>query len=78
MEIISKLAKIPCEDFIRVKDSSNLVISTDANILKIELVKLKQEQMSQHLRADANYEMINVAEEQFDINFRKKLAPNSD
>ncbi len=43
-----------------------------------EIRKQKEELKYQRLQADAYDEMITVVEEQFNINIRKKLAPNSE
>lgn len=75
MEAISKLDEPSCEDdSIKANDSINLIASKDTDSLATELAKLKEELKYQRLRADAYDEMINVAEEQFDIRIRKKVG----
>lgn len=74
MDAISKLDEYSDKGFISVKDSNNQVTTKEADSLKMELTKLKEELKYQRLRADAYDEMINVAEEQFDIKIRKKVG----
>lgn len=74
MEAITKLDESSDKDFISAKDSNNQVTTKEADSLKMKLAKLKEELKYQRLRADAYDEMINVAEEQFDIKIRKKAG----
>lgn len=74
MEAISNLEESLSEDSIRSKDNTNLATSKETESLTTELAKLKEELKYQRLRADAYDEMINVAEEQFDIKIRKKVG----
>ena len=53
------------------------VESTDVKILQAEIARLKKELAHESPRADAFNELINVAEKQFNISIRKKLAPSS-
>lgn len=74
MEAISKLAESPEKESVTAKDIKGQVSNPEADSLKIELAKLKEELKYQRLRADAYDEMIHVAEEQFDIKIRKKAG----
>lgn len=51
--------------------------SGDVKALQAEIARLKKELAHESLRADAFNELINVAEKQFNISIRKKLAPSS-
>ena len=51
---------------------------SDMNSLKAEVARLRTALKEESIRADLYDEMINVAEEQFKIPIRKKLAPSSD
>ena len=58
----------------KTKDNPDTVSSKDTESLKAELTNLREELKYQRLRADAYDEMINVAEEQFNIKIRKKVG----
>lgn len=74
MEAISKLDESSDKDSISAQDINNQATTKESDSLKMELAKLKEELKYQRLRADAYDEMINVAEEQFDIKIRKKVG----
>lgn len=77
MEAISHLDESSRKGTKKTKNDIDTVSSKDTNSLEAELAKLKEELKDQRLRANVYDEMINVAEEQFNIKIRKKLAPNS-
>jgi transposase len=56
------------------KGNADAGTSKDTVSLEAELASLREELKYQRLRADAYDEMINVAEEQFDIKIRKKAG----
>ncbi|WP_077197292.1 hypothetical protein [Prevotella ihumii] len=62
----------------RISGSASSENSEDLLSLRRELKALKEELAAASLRADAYDEMINVAEKQFNISIRKKLAPNGE
>jgi transposase len=74
MEAISNLDKSSREQSGKATDKSNSGSSKDTTSLESELANLKEELKYQRLRADAYDEMINVAEEQFNIKIRKKTG----
>jgi transposase len=74
MEAISNLDKSSREQSGKATDKSNSGSSKDTASLESELANLKEELKYQRLRADAYDEMINVAEEQFNIKIRKKAG----
>ncbi|MDR0737741.1 MAG: transposase [Prevotellaceae bacterium] len=74
MEAISNLDKSSREESKKAKDNANTSSSKDTDFLEAELASLKEELKYQRLRADAYDEMINVAEEQFNIKIRKKVG----
>jgi hypothetical protein len=76
MEAISNLDESSREESGKAK--GNTGSSKDTDSLEAEPASLREELKYQRLRADAYDEMINVAEEQFNIKIRKKAAPNSD
>jgi hypothetical protein len=74
MEAISNLDKFSLEQSGKEKDKVNTGSSKDTASLESELASLRDELKYQRLRADAYDEMINVAEEQFNIKIRKKVG----
>lgn len=74
MEAISNLDESSRERLKKTKDNPDTVSSKDTESLKAELTNLREELKYQRLRADAYDEMINVAEEQFNIKIRKKVG----
>lgn len=74
MEAISNLDESSREQFRKAKDKTNTCSAKDIDALESELASLKEELKYQRLRADAYDEMINVAEEQFNIKIRKKAG----
>jgi len=74
MEAISNLDKSSLEQSRKSTDKSNSGSSKDTASLESELANLKEELKYQRFRADAYDEMINVAEEQFNIKIRKKAG----
>jgi len=70
MEAISNLDKSSHEQF----KEANTGSSKDTGSFESELASLKEELKYQRFRADAYDEMINVAEEQFNIKIRKKVG----
>jgi hypothetical protein len=74
MEAISNLDKSSLEPSKKSTDKANTGSSNETNSLASELARLKEELKYQRLRADAYDEMINVAEEQFNIKIRKKVG----
>ena len=74
MEAISNLDKSSREQSRKATDKSNCGSSKDTASLESELANLKEELKYQRFRADAYDEMINVAEEQFNIKIRKKVG----
>ena len=64
----------------QVQDSVTLHGSqrdTDVKALQAEIARLKKELAHESLKSAAFNEIINVAEKQFNISIRKKLAPDS-
>lgn len=51
--------------------------SSDVSTLQAEIKRLKKALEHESLRTDVYDEMINVAEQQFGISIRKKVAPSS-
>ncbi|WP_294081444.1 transposase [Proteiniphilum sp. UBA5384] len=74
MEAISNLDKSSLEQSGKEKDKVNTGSSKDTASLESELASLRDELKYQRLRADAYDEMINVAEDQFNIKIRKKVG----
>jgi hypothetical protein len=74
MEAISKLDESSQERSKKAKNDIHTDSSKDTDTLEAELAGLKEELKYQRLRADAYDEMINVAEEQFNIKIRKKAG----
>ncbi|MDR2409380.1 MAG: transposase [Bacteroidales bacterium] len=74
MEAISNLDKSSLEPSKKSNDKTNTGSSNETNSLESELASLKEELKYQRLRADAYDEMINVAEEQFNVKIRKKVG----
>ncbi|MGL4851233.1 MAG: transposase [Phocaeicola sp.] len=74
MEAISQLDTSSRDESEKDKNSSITDLSNDRSSIELELKKLKEELKYQRLRADAYDEMINVAEEQFNIKIRKKAG----
>ena len=74
MEAISNLDKSSLEQSGKAKDKVNIGLSTDTAFFELEFSSLRDELKYQRLRADAYDEMINVAEEQFNIKIRKKVG----
>jgi hypothetical protein len=74
MEAISSLDESSCEESGKAKDKANTGSSKDTDTLEAEPASLREELKYQRLRADAYAEMINVAEEQFNIKIRKKAG----
>lgn len=74
MEAISNLDESSRGDSGKAKDNTHTGTSKDTGSLESELAQLKEELKYQRLRADAYDEMINVAEEQFNIKIRKKAG----
>jgi hypothetical protein len=74
MEAISNLDGSSREESRKANDKPATGSSKDPDSLEAELVSLKEELKYQRLRADAYDEMINVAEEQFNIKIRKKVG----
>ena len=62
-----------------IKSASSVTKTVDSEVkaLQAEIRRLKKELAHKSLRADAFNELINVAEKQFNISIRKKLAPSS-
>ncbi len=62
-----------------IKSASSVTKTGDSGVkaLQAEIRRLKKELAHESLRADAFNELINVAEKQFNISIRKKLAPSS-
>ncbi len=74
MEAISNLDKSSGKGSKKAKDNINVASSKETDSLETELAHLREELKYQRLRADAYDEMINVAEEQFNIKIRKKVG----
>ena len=74
MEAISNLDKSSGKSSKKAKDNINVASSKETDSLETELAHLREELKYQRLRADAYDEMINVAEEQFNIKIRKKVG----
>jgi transposase len=74
MEAISKIDETSRVESGKAKGIGNTCSSEDTDTLAAELARLKEELKYQRLRADAYDEMINVAEEQFNIKIRKKVG----
>jgi transposase len=74
MEAISKLDKLSREQSKKAKNKADTGSSDETKSFESELASLKEELKYQRLRADAYDEMINVAEEQFNIKIRKKVG----
>ncbi|MDR1097325.1 MAG: transposase [Tannerella sp.] len=74
MEAISNLDGSSREESRKANDKPATGSSKDPDSLEAEPVSLKEELKYQRLRADAYDEMINVAEEQFNIKIRKKVG----
>jgi hypothetical protein len=74
MEAISNLDESCRDESGKAKGNANAGSSKDTDSLETELASLKEELKYQRLRADAYDEMINVAEEQFNIKIRKKVG----
>jgi transposase len=74
MEAISRLDESPREASNKALDNTGTDSPKDTDTLEAELAKLKEELKYQRLRADAYNEMINVAEERFNIKIRKKAG----
>lgn len=74
MEAISKLDESSQERSKKAKNNIHTDSSKDTETLEAELARLKEELKYQRLRADAYDEMINIAEEQFNIKIRKKVG----
>ena len=62
-----------------IKSASSVTKTGDSEVkaLQAEIRRLKKELAHESLRDDAFNELINVAEKQFNISIRKKLAPSS-
>ena len=62
-----------------IKSASSATGTKDSEVkaLQAEIRRLKKDLAHESLRADAFNELINVAEKQFNISIRKKLAPSS-
>lgn len=61
-----------------IEDSLQSPLPQDMQSLQSEVVGLRKALREASMRADLYDEMINVAEKQFNISIRKKLAPSSD
>ena len=74
MEAISKIDETSRVESGKANGIGSTGSSKDTDTLAAELARLKEELKNQRLRADAYDEMINVAEEQFNIKTRKKVG----
>jgi hypothetical protein len=74
MKAISKYDGTSPDESRISKGNADAGTSNDTVSLAAEPARLREELKYQRLRADAYDEMINVAEEQFDIKIRKKAG----